>query len=176
MRRSLLFVGTVILLTLAACADPVVPGSGGNPEPDTTHLDVYETMIRHLAGQESSQWNEVVVVRGICSNAGEPAEHEGCKDEFSADDEAALLSRLTDLAPMVRFVNDPTPLFDDDWFQGEPDRIVLWLGPIQEKADGLHVGGSFGCGGLCGSGSTWVLREKADGWKVTGSTGGTWIA
>jgi hypothetical protein len=175
MRHSLLL-AAVGALMLAACADPAAPRGGGAPDPDTTRLDVYETMVRHLAEQEHFTWAEVVIVRGICANAAEPAEHNRCDAEFSANDETALVGRLADLAPTVRFVNDPTPLFDEDWFQGEPERIVLWLGPIQEKADGLHVGGSFGCGGLCGSGSTWVLREHADGWKVTGSTGGTWIA
>lgn len=174
MRRTLLLPAVVALL-LAACADPAPPGAGG-PEPDTTRIDVYETMVRHLAGQESADWNEVVIVRGICANAGEPAEHTDCEESFATEDESALLGRLVDLAPTVRFVDDPTPMFDDDWMQGEPDAIVVWLGPIEDEGDEIHVGGSFGCGGLCGSGTTWVLREKADGWKVSGSTGGTWIA
>jgi hypothetical protein len=176
MRRFLLLAAAVGSLIFAACADPAAPGAGGSPEPDATHLEVYETMVRHLAGQEQIQWSEVVIVRGICANAGEPAEHTGCDEEFSASDEEAMLGRLADLAPTVRFVDDPTPMFDEDWMQGEPDRIVLWLGPIEDKGDEIQVGGSFGCGGLCGSGSTWVLREKADGWKVTGSTGSMWIA
>lgn len=175
MRRSLLL-AVVGALILGACADPAAPRGGGAPDPDITRLDVYETMVRHLAGQEHFAWTEVVIVRGICANAGEPAEHNRCDTEFTADDETALLSRLTNLAPTVRFVNDPTRLFDKDWFEGEPDQIVLWLGPIVDRGDELHVGGSFGCGGLCGSGSTWVLREETDGWQVTGSTGGTWIA
>ena len=173
MRRSLLFV-FVGALMLSACADPAPPSAG--PDPGVTRLDVYEATVCHLAGQESFDWTEVVIVRGICANAGEPAEHTDCESAFSPDDESALRGRLVDLAPKVRFVDDPTPMFDDDWMQGEPDRIVLWLGPIDEQGDEVHVGGSFGCGGLCGSGTTWVLREKPEGWKVTGSTGGTWIA
>jgi hypothetical protein len=173
MRRSLL--PAVVLLLLAACADPVPPGTGG-PDPATTRLDVYETVVRHLAGQESFAWNEVVIVRSICANAGEPVEHTDCEEGFATQDESALLGRLVDLAPTVRFVDDPTPMFDDGWMQGEPDAIVMWLGPIEEKGDEVRVAGSFGCGGLCGSGTTWVLRERADGWKVTGSVGGVWIA
>lgn len=179
MRRSVLFVGTAMLLALAACANPAVPGSGGTPgtpEPDTTRLDVYETMIRHLAAQEAFSWNQIVVVRGICANAGSPMEKKGCGETFTAGEEAALIERLADVGSKVRFVEDPTPLFDDDWFQGEPDRIVVWLGPIEDEGGELHVGGSFGCGGLCGSGATWILREQGAGWKVTGSTGSTWIA
>jgi hypothetical protein len=173
MRRPLL--PAVVLFLLAACADPMPPGAGG-PDADTTRLDVYETVVRHLAGQEPFEWNEVVIVRSICANAGEPAEHTDCTEEFATQDESALLGRLVDLAPTVRFVDDPTPMFDDDWMQGEPAAIVMWLGPIEEKGDEVHVGGSFGCGGLCGSGTTWVLHERAEGWKVTGSVGGTWIA
>lgn len=172
MRCALLLAAVGALL--AACADPVTPSSA--PAPDTAHLDVYETMVRHLAGQEPFEWSEVVIVRGICADAGEPTEHTDCDGAFTADEEASLLLRLEGFAPTVRFVDDPTPLFDDDWMQGEPDQIVLWLGPIVEKGGELHVGGSFGCGGLCGSGATYVLREDAAGWKVTGNTGSVWIA
>ena len=130
-RRSLL--PAVVLLLLAACADPVPPGTGG-PDPATTRLDVYETVVRHLAGQESFAWNEVVIVRSICANAGEPVEHTDCEEGFATQDESALLGRLVDLAPTVRFVDDPTPMFDDGWMQGEPDAIVMWLGPSRRKA------------------------------------------
>ncbi len=49
-------------------------------------------------------------------------------------------------------------------------------GTIVESGDGVEVGGSYGCGGLCGSGTTYVLEEKAGGWEVTGTTGTAWIA
>lgn len=171
-RLSLLAIAGSILL--AACADPAPPSAG--PDPDTTRLDVYEATIRHLTEQESFRWSEVVIVRGLCENAGSPAEHAECEDSFRIDEESAMLDRLADLAPTVRFVDDPTPMFDDDWMQGEPDSIVVWLGPIVERGSAVHVGGSFGCGGLCGSGTTWILRERDGGWAVTGSTGPAWIA
>ena len=72
MRRWMMLAVAASLL-LATCADPVGPGTGGGPEPDTTRLDVYETMVRHLAGQESIRWTEVVIVRGICADASGPA-------------------------------------------------------------------------------------------------------
>jgi hypothetical protein len=174
MRRSLLIL-IAGALTLAACAEPAPTGDGG-PDPSVTRLDVYEAMVRHLAAQEDFSWAEVVIVRGICSDASEPADHTGCQETFSQADESALVARLVDLAPTVRFVTDPARLFDKDWFEGGPDRIVVWLGPVVDKGEEVHVGGSFGCGGLCGSGSTWVLRNEEGRWQVTGSTGGTWIA
>ncbi len=89
-------------------------------------------------------------------------------------DELAL--RLADLGAPITFVEDPTPLYDEEWMTGAPETIVLRLGTIAESGDGVEVGGSFGCGGLCGSGTTYVLEEKDGGWEVTGTTGVTWIA
>jgi hypothetical protein len=61
---------------------------------------------------------------------------------------------------------------------GPPETLVLRLGTIVDHGAGVEVGGSFGCGGLCGSGSTYLLEEAETGgtWEVIGTTGVTWIA
>jgi hypothetical protein len=138
---------------------------------DTPRPDVYEAVIRHLAGAEPFEWNEVVIVDDICSEAGEATGHTGCVDELASDDQAALVTRLSDLAPTVRFVDRAATQFDVDWVHSEP-RIVLWLGPIEENGDNTRVAASFACGGTCGAGATWVLQATGDGWRVTGSIGG----
>jgi hypothetical protein len=168
----------ILALVLAGCANEPVPSAGGNPEPelDQTGLGVYEAMTRELVGAEGFEWKKVVIVSTLCENAGEPDKPTGCGDALTEQEQDELARRLEDLGAPVMFVEDPTPLYDDDWFTGAPEILVLRLGTITEQGNGVQVGGSYGCGGLCGSGTTYLLEEKAGGWKIVGTTGSAWIA
>jgi hypothetical protein len=170
----------LLALVLAGCAnEPVAPGGDGSePKLDQTRLGVYEALSRELIGAEGPgfHWKKIVIVTKLCPNAGEPEEPRGCGDELSADEQAALSSRLQDLQTPIEFVEDPTPLYDENWLSGQSKTLVLRLGTISAQGDGVAVGGSHGCGGLCGGGTTYLLEEKASGWKVVGTTGGMWIS
>jgi hypothetical protein len=180
MRRFLLLV--TVTATLVACAEdpaPIPPAT--SPEPtvdpiDETRLDIYESLSRELVGVEEIEWKQIVVLTKLCEAAGEPAAPAGCEDSLSPQEQEALTTRLEDLGAPVTFVDDTTSLYDENWLSGELDMIVLRLGTIAETATGVEVGGSFGCGGLCGSGTTYRLEETSDGWEVTGTTGTAWIA
>jgi hypothetical protein len=177
MRRSAVL--TIFALFLAACAnDPVVGPAAGDPEPqlDEIRLGIYESTARELVGAEQVEWKKIVIVSRLCENAGGADVPEGCDDELSAPEQDELALRLADLGPPISFVEDPTPLYDEDWMTGAPETLVLRLGTIVESGDGVEVGGSYGCGGLCGGGTTYVLEEKAGSWEVTGTTGTAWIA
>ena len=172
---------TIFALVLTACADKPAPGpASGPPEPqlDQTRMGIYESLARELVGSEKIEWKKVVIVSELCANAGGAEAPKGCDDSLSADEQNDLSQRLADLGPPISFVEDPTPLYDDDWMSGPPETIVLRLGTIADHGAGVEVGGSFGCGGLCGSGSTYLLEESetAGTWEVTGTTGVTWIA
>ena len=177
MRRSAAL--TIFALLLAACAnDPVAGPATGNPEPqlDETRLGIYESMARELTGAEQVSWKKIVIVSRLCENAGGADGPDGCDDALSAAEQDELARRLADLGTTVTFVEDPTSLYDDDWMTGLPEILVLRLGTISERGDGVQVGGSYGCGGLCGGGTTYLLEESADGWEVVGTTGPSWIA
>ncbi len=177
MRRSAVL--TIFVLLLAACAENPTPGPASGPaesEVDETRLGIYESTARELVGTEKIEWKKIVIVSVLCDNAGGADAPEGCDDELSALEQDELARRLGDLGPPITFVEDPTPLYDENWMTGAPDTIVLRLGTIAESGEGVEVGGSFGCGGLCGSGTTYVLEEKDGAWEVTGTTGTTWIA
>jgi hypothetical protein len=177
MRRSAAL--TIFALLLAACANDPVPGSAaGSPEPqlDETRLGIYESMARELVGVERIEWKKIVIVSKLCANAGGAEGPEGCDDALSSAEQDELARRLGDLGTKVTFVEDPTPLYDDGWMTGPPEILVLRLGTITERGDGVQLGGSYGCGGLCGGGTTYLLEQTADGWEVVGTTGTAWIA
>jgi hypothetical protein len=170
---------TILALALAACADEPAPGPASGPaEPqlDETRMGIYESLARELVGTEQIEWKKIVIVSKLCANAGGAETPKGCDDALTAAERTDLAQRLGDLGPPIAFVEDPTPLYDDEWMSGAPETIVLRLGTIADHGAGVEVGGSFGCGGLCGSGSTYLLEERAGSWEVTGTTGSTWIA
>lgn len=172
---------TIFALVLTACADEPAPGPASGPaEPqlDQTRMGIYEGLARELVGTEKIEWKKIVIVSELCANAGGAEAPKGCDDALSADEQTDLSQRLADLGPPISFVEDPTPLYDDEWMSGPPETIVLRLGTISDHGAGVEVGGSFGCGGLCGSGTTYLLEESetAGTWEVTGTTGTAWIA
>jgi hypothetical protein len=177
MRRS----AAVFVLTLAmsACAHAPSPGPrSGSPAPalDERRLAIYERLIREVAGAEDlgqgTPWDRVVIVSMLCENAAEPFPPEGCDERFSEMEQVELTRRLESVGSTVTFVSDPTPIDD----LGGPGSVIIRVGPIGTHGAGVAVGGSYVCGGLCGSGTTFLLEESPKGWEVVGSTGTAWIA
>ncbi len=172
---------TIFALALTACADKPAPGPAAGPaEPqlDQTRMGIYEGLARELIGTEKIEWKKIVIVSKLCANAGGAEAPKGCDDALTAAEQDDLAQRLGDLGPPVTFVEDPTPMYDEAWMTGPPEMLVLRLGTIADHGAGVEVGGSYGCGGLCGGGTTYLLEEtKNPGtWEVTGTTGVTWIA
>jgi len=181
MRRTLVFVISTVTLALAACSDPAPPTDGGSslPQPSTKvdeeRLGVYSALITELSGAETGDWDRVYVVTSLCDDAAAPSGPKGCDDSLSAAEQAALRERLG--IDGLRFIEDPTPIYErEGWLAGPPSEIVLRLGPIVERGGELRVGASYGCGGLCGSGTTYVLERRGPEWKVVGQRGMMWIA
>jgi hypothetical protein len=172
---------TIFALVLASCADDPAPGPATGPAPaavNQTRMGIYEGLARELVGTEKIEWKRIVIVSKLCANAGDAEGPKDCDDALNAAEQDELARRLGDLGPPITFVEDPTSLYDDEWMSGAPETIVLRLGTITDHGAGVEVGGSFGCGGLCGSGTTYLLEETGTpgDWEVTGTTGTAWIA
>ena len=54
----------------------------------------------------------------------------------------------------------------------------MWVGPLDEVDRGFWSVAGTVCGGLCGSGGTFVLERHGGAWEVTGNAPGTsmWIS
>ena len=135
MRRSALLL--LVSVVLVACAeDPAPTGSRERTPPsadpiDATRLDIYESLARELVGAEAIEWKRIVIVSELCENAGEPQQMRGCDDSSrSRSRRARRSSRRSRADDLVR--RDPTSLYDEEWFNGAPEIIVLRLGTIEE--------------------------------------------
>jgi hypothetical protein len=178
-RRILLL--TVFAIAVAGCANASTGMTGDgraapSPAIDERRVGVYATLIDELAGAGSAEWRRVYVVTSLCRDPAAPEETSAaaCGDVLTDAEQAALRERLG--AEQLRFIDDPTPLYDDAWMKGPPRDVVLTLGPIVQRDEEVRVGASYACGGLCGSGTTYVLRSDGDLWTVVGQRGPMWIA
>lgn len=164
----------VVAVLLAACAESsLVPGGSStspSPTPSETspRVAIYETMIRHLVDPKGAQ--PIYVTTKVCGMLMKAKTE--CPDPLSIEEQEALLPMLDDLGD-IEFRDEGDPPLPLD----EPIQEIL-LGPIVHKLDGLRVEGGSVCGGLCGTGSVYVLDETGGGYQVTGidHTYGTWIA
>jgi hypothetical protein len=171
LRRILFGLGLVAVLLLAACADPLAEGNDSPQAPRPSHrqrIDVYEALVRHLADPRGPK--PIYVVSDLCFELMRGEQR--CPDHLSRDEEQELGARLRDLGDIVfRRDDEPGPSPEESFQQ-------ILLSPIVDKPDGLRVEGGVVCGGLCGSGSVYVLEETEDGYEVTGTddTYGSWIS
>ena len=94
---------------------------------DQRRVGVYATLVDELAGAESAEWRRVYVVTSLCRDPAAPQETSTapCDDVLTEAEQAALRGRLG--AEHLRFIDDPTTLYDDDWMQGPPRDVVLTL-------------------------------------------------
>lgn len=143
-----------IYLTLVAPASSVTD----------QRLGVYEAMIRRLADPRGSK--PIYVSAQLCSMLGGDRP---C-DRISKAEQQELITRLGDLGTI------------EFWREGESALNgrypVILLGPIIEKPDGPRVEGGSVCGGLCGSGSMYIVVPTDTGFEVTGTDDsyGSWVS
>jgi hypothetical protein len=106
----------------------------------------------------------VVVVAGY-------GERAVCEDQFTPDEQAALLAALSDL-PNAGFTSDPEEV-GDRIAEGDLGGIgvLLLVGPIRDLGDHVEVPAGAFCGHLCAKWMTFVVERRNDGWEVTGTTG-----
>ena len=99
------------------CAGDDHPGTtaGDRPCVESPRLDYYEPFVRELVSLAGPRTSGSRSTQEICRTAAEPfARREVCHDAFTEAEQAALLTRLADVAGTVTFYRgqDGRP-FDD---------------------------------------------------------------
>jgi hypothetical protein len=82
---------------------------------------------------------------------------------------------LADL-PGIRFVDDAEHIQDRIFSGGLHGAGLLTVGGIDGGDERVTLAGRSYCGGLCAHWMTLVVRNRPDGWTVTGTTGPIAIA
>ncbi|MDQ3985504.1 MAG: hypothetical protein M3280_03295 [Actinomycetota bacterium] len=185
-RLPTLLVASIIA---SGCADNR-PLPAGPPPPSTptespadevaTKVDIYSAVIRrlvtkdHTFGGGPSPFKFIYIVNGPISDAGDPlGDHFGpAPDPFSSDVIEGIDDQLRSLPP-IRFIMD-----GDDVRLGRQgiagvknNGVIISLGHIERKKGRVHVSNGLWCGGTCGQWLTYVLEQRGDTWKITGTTG-----
>ena len=172
MRRGLAI--SALVVVAAACAGPDGSGStgrAGEPTgPDATRVQIYAAAFRSLA--ETEGWFDPVLLdERICPDAGDPGDGGGsCRERFSEAEQSAIVAGLADLRN-VRFVDDGERIQDRIFSGGLEGAGLLTVGRIEGDDELVTVAGRSYCGGLCAHWMTLVVRNRPDGWTVTGTTG-----
>jgi len=175
MRRALAVSALLVMAAACAARAPGTGGPGTEPTgPDPTRVEIYTAAFRSLADTEG--WFDPVLLDDrICPAIGDPGGMGSCGERFTEAEQAAILAELGDL-PGIRFVPDAERIQDRIFSGGLSGAGLLTVGAIDGDDQRVTVAGRSYCGGLCAHWMTLVLRNQANGWTVTGTTGPIGIA
>lgn len=182
----LLVVGMSVVSTIVLAASrtepqheqgPVAPEDSDHPEvqapPEATAsrvVEVYAALILHL---NQKHWEQIYVSRRICTQFpfGEPGT---CVGTLTYEERASIVQALPSLN--LTFKEPPQGIL---W---EPENAytnrlgLIELGPLVSDENAVRVEAGYGCGVTCGYGTTYVLRRRSGGWRVTDQVGEYWIS
>ena len=177
MRRALAV--SALVLVAVGCisqgpspvAAPSRPGPTGREPtgPDPIRVEIYTAAFHALAGTEG-WFDPVLLDERICPDIADLGGRGSCRERFTDAEQAAILTGLADL-PNVRFVEDARRIQDRIFSGGLQGSGLLTVGGIDGDDERVTVAGGSYCGGLCGHWMTLVIRDRPQGWTVTGTTG-----
>lgn len=181
--KTLVVIALAILVATGACRDEGRPPIGiaptTEPTPPPVEVEIYADVIErlvtkdHTFGRSASPFDHVYVIEGPVKGAGDPMT--GFKRSARPFDDAtkeAILARLEDLPPIEFIARASEARVGKQGMEVKGKGVIITLGPIQKKSETrFHIGHSLWCGGLCGSWATYVVEERGDHWKITGTTG-----
>lgn len=131
-------------------------------------VDIYVALISHL---NQRRWRAVYVSSKLCNQF--PMGHGKCKGVLSEEEQHAIVDALPGID--LAFAKPPEAIFSN--YQENYGRYAhLILGPIVMKGDEAHVQAGYYCIYTCGFGTTYLLEQKSDAWRVTDQVGQYWIS
>jgi hypothetical protein len=93
--------------------------------------------------------------------------------------QAAITDLLADLPAEITWIEswDDAPIEEEGGAVRAGDGVIVTLGNIHPTdEDTVEVPSGLYCGGLCGTGMTYVVEREGDAWVVMGVTGPVWIS
>lgn len=188
--RPVALVAVVVLVVAGACTNEDRPPIGiaptgqptpsEEPTPPAIEVEIYADVIErlvtkdHTLGRKTSPFDHVYVIEGPVEGAGNPMTgFEPSRDPFDDATKEAILDRLERLPP-IEFIADADDVRIGEQGMGgvKGNGVIITLGPIRRQSPTkFHVGHGIWCGGLCGQWMTYVVEQRGDDWKITGTTG-----
>jgi hypothetical protein len=159
--------------SIAAGGSPVAPNSDANNSSaeqgeSVSRVDVYVALISHL---NQRRWRTVYVSRRLCNQF--PTGHAKCAGRLTHREQGAIISALPSIDLTFR---EPHKKIFSDYLENYGRYAHLVLGPIVMKGDSVLVEAGYSCIYTCGYGTTYVLRQRSSGWRVTDQVGDYWIS
>ncbi|MEO8425270.1 MAG: hypothetical protein ABI595_15340 [Actinomycetota bacterium] len=159
--------------SIAAVGSPVGPNAAPVDSPaeqveKVSRVDVYAALISHL---NQRRWRTVYVSRRLCNQF--PMGHGKCAGRLTHRERRAILSALPSID--LTFREPPKKIFSD-YLDNYGLYAHVVLGPIVVQGKSVSVEAGYSCIYTCGYGTTYVLRERAGGWRVTDQVGESWIS
>lgn len=142
------------------------------PPPGTTQVvsdraQIYAAALEH-AGMSRETRHPLLVRTHICTTVAQAPAGQECDDGIIPPDVQQAV--VTSLGDAVRFADDPP-------FPRDPgDSTIVVFGELVLTGDQAELGMEYGCGPLCGQGSTLLLDRSDGAWTVTGASGSGWIS
>jgi hypothetical protein len=104
----------------------------------------------------------------------------GASESIPPAAQEAITEMLADLPAEITWVEswDDVPVEEEGGAVREGNGVIFTLGNIHptDDEDTVEVPSGLYCGGLCGTGMTYIVERQGDMWVVTGVTGPVWIS
>lgn len=151
---------------------------------DPVLVEVYAAVIRQLYTVDHTfdappDWPRVYVMRATDDTIAGDGSQVKASIVLSAGVQDGIAQALADLPTELVWIDswDEVEIGGETGLVDGGDGAIVTLGNLHPQDDGtLQVPVGMTCGGLCGTGMTYVLAEVDGSWQVTGVAGPVWIS
>jgi hypothetical protein len=162
--------------------EPAIPPTQAAGDP--VLVEVYSAVIRQLytvdhTFEQPPNWPRIYVLRATDDTIAGDGSQVKASIVLSADVQAGVEQALSDLPTELVWIDswDEVEIGGETGLVDGGEGAILTLGNLHPQADStLQVPVGMTCGGLCGTGMTYVLEEVDGSWQVTDIVGPVWIS
>lgn len=172
---------TAVMEPAASPTEEAAPSGGVPAEPDAAAI--YAAVVRQLyevdhTFEQPPNWPFVYILTETDDSIAGLGEI-GPSEKIPQATQAAIADGLADLPAEITWVEswNDVPIEENSGAVRDGDGVIVTLGNIHPtEASAVEVPSGLYCGGLCGTGMTYVVERQGEAWVVTGITGPVWIS